>query len=137
MLTATQVSAKSIKDMEFGTLVVSEITSIYDGDTFRANIQGVHPLIGQRMSVRVSGIDTAEMRGKCKQEKELARQAKQFTVNFLRSGSKIELRNVKRGKYFRIIADVFVDGKSLTRALIQSKLAVPYNGGTKAKNWCA
>lgn len=54
----------------------------------------------------------------------------------LRSGKVIELRNTKRGKYFRIVADVFIDDKKLSDTLIASDLAVSYDGGTKAKDWC-
>lgn len=131
-----EVQAASIKDKNHGDFTVSEVTSIYDGDTFRANIKGLHSLIGERIGIRVAGVDTPEIRGKCKREKDLARQAKQVTVEALRSANVIELRNTKRGKYFRIVADVFVDGKSLTDVLISSGLGVAYNGGTKAKNWC-
>ena len=46
------------------------------------------------------------------------------------------LRNTKRGKYFRIVADVYVDNKNLTDILISSGLGVAYDGGTKAKDWC-
>ena len=136
LLITCNVSAESIKDMTFGTLKVREVTSIYDGDTFRANLSGLHPLISKRIGIRVSGIDTPEMRGECDKEKKLAREAKQFTVNFLRSSNDIELRNVKRGKYFRIVADVYGDNKSLTKALLSSGLGTPYSGNKKNKNWC-
>ncbi|WP_084605515.1 thermonuclease family protein [Psychromonas aquimarina] len=135
-LIAFNANAASIKNKTFGNLSVAEITSIYDGDTFRANIYGLHPLIGEHIGIRVAGVDTPEIRGKCAKEKKLARQAKQITVNFLRSANVIELRNVKRGKYFRIVAEVYGDGKSLTNSLINSGLAVAYDGGKKSKNWC-
>lgn len=130
------VYGASINDKNHGNLTVSEVTSIYDGDTFRANIKGLHSLIGERIGIRVAGIDTPEMRGKCKAEKALAQKAKQQTVSILRAAKNIELRNVKRGKYFRIVADVYADGKNLTSELIKRGLGVPYHGGTKAKNWC-
>lgn len=133
---ACSVNAASINDKNHGNLLVEEITSIYDGDTFRANIAGMHSLIGERIGIRVSGVDTPEIRGKCKKEKELAKKAKQVTVRFLRNSKTIELRNVKRGKYFRIVADVYGDNESLTEVLIESELAVPYYGGKKAKDWC-
>ncbi|MCG7499358.1 thermonuclease family protein [Vibrio sp. Of7-15] len=136
LLISGSANAASIKDKNHGTLTVSEVTSIYDGDTFRANIKDVHSLIGERIGIRVSGVDTPEIRGKCKKEKALAQKAKQLTVNFLRSAKKVELKNVKRGKYFRIVADVYADNESLTEALIDSGLAVAYDGGTKVKNWC-
>ncbi|WP_165735073.1 thermonuclease family protein [Pseudoalteromonas sp. C8] len=136
LLLAFNVNAESIKNKNHGTLTVETVTSIYDGDTFRANIAGLHSLIGERIGIRVAGVDTPEMRGKCKQEKDLARQAKQVTVEALRSAKVIELRNTKRGKYFRIVADVYVDNKNLTDILISSGLGVAYDGGTKAKDWC-
>jgi len=43
---------------------------------------------------------------------------------------------MKRGKYFRIVADVSIDGKSLAKSLINAKLAVIYDGGKKTKDWC-
>ena len=41
-----------------------------------------------------------------------------------------------RGKYFRIVADVYGDGRNLTKLLIRSGHAVKYDGGKKSKDWC-
>ena len=129
-------SASSIaKEKNYGDVAVLEITSIYDGDTFRANLKGYPAIIGEHMSIRINGIDTPELRGKCDKEKQLARKAKQFTVERLRGATTITLKNIKRGKYFRLIADVYVDGISLGEQLIKYKHAVQYDGGTK-KRWC-
>ena len=81
------------------------------------------------------GIDTPELRGNCAREKTLARKAKHHTVAMLREARKIELRDLKRGKYFRLLATVYVDGKSLGDSLFQKGLAAAYDGGAK-KNWC-
>jgi endonuclease YncB( thermonuclease family) len=123
------------KDINYGNATVSEITSIYDGDTFRANIKGYPAIVGEHMSIRINGIDTPELRGKCDKEKQLARKAKQFTVEHLRAAKVITLKNIKRGKYFRLIADVYVDGGSLGELLIANEHAVNYSGGTKV-SWC-
>ena len=56
--------------------MVKEITSIYDADTFRVNIEGYPPIIGERIPVRVLGIDAPELRGKCESEKIKARESK-------------------------------------------------------------
>ena len=128
-------SAAFAADKHFGDVVVSQVTSIYDADTFKVNIKAWPDIIGERISVRVLGVDAPEIRGKCTSEKAAARQAKQFTVQYLRSGSYIELRNIKRGKYFRILADVFVDGRNLAKALISANHGRPYNGG-KREGWC-
>lgn len=129
------VNAQSLKDIEFQDVRVSEVTSIYDGDTFRVNIKDYPRIVGQRMAIRIKGIDTPEIRGKCVKEKELAQKAKQMTVSLLKGAKVIELRNIKRGKYFRLLADVYVDGVSVGCELIKSGLAIKYNGGTKSE-WC-
>jgi micrococcal nuclease len=119
------------KDKNFGNATVLEVTSIYDGDTFRANIEGFPAVIGESMSIRINGVDTPELRGKCDKEKQLARLAKQFTVERLRAAKSIVLKNIKRGKYFRLIADVYVDGVNLG----EQGHAVTYIGKTK-QTWC-
>lgn len=136
LVTILSLQAQSLKDIKFDNVKVDGVTSIYDGDTFRVNINSYPKIIGYRMAIRVNGIDTPEIRGKCKKEKLLARKAKQFTVSTLRSAKVIELRNMQRGKYFRIVADVYADGKSLANELIRNNLAVRYDGGTKTQNWC-
>ena len=121
----------------YGNLNVSEIVSIYDGDTFRVTLDGDMPRIfGENISVRVANIDTPEIRTKCVQEKKLARKAKQFTVQKIRESKVIVLKNVQRGKYFRIVADVYLDGVSLSNLLLEQNLAVKYDGGKKVKDWC-
>ena len=136
ILIVLSLNAESLKDIKFKDVVVSEVTSVYDGDSFTVNIKDYPPIIGERITVRINGIDTPEMRGKCELEKVLARKAKQQTVIILREAKSVELKNLQRGKYFRIIADVYVDGVSLAKILMDSKLAVEYHGGTKTKDWC-
>jgi endonuclease YncB( thermonuclease family) len=119
------------EDKNYGDAIVSEITSIYDGDTFRCTIEGYPAIIGERIGIRVNGIDCPEMKDKRQEIKEKARQAKQYAVKRLREGKVIKLTNMKRGKYFRIVADVIVDGKSLGQELLGQGLAKPYDGGTK------
>ena len=125
----------SIHANDYGDVTVSEVTSIYDADTFRVNIEGYPPIIGERIPVRVLGVDAPEIRGKCQSEKVKAREAKQFTVQALRSAETIELRNMQRGRYFRILADVYIDDKSLADGLIKLGHARVYDGG-KRLGWC-
>ncbi len=129
------VSAGGLKNKIYGNIIVDKITSVYDGDTFRVNIDGWPPIISERIAIRINNVDTPEMKGQCKKEIEQARKAKKFTVATLRSGKVIELRNIKRGKYFRIVADVFIDGENLGNALINKGLAYRYDG-KKKKSWC-
>ena len=68
---------------DYGNVTVSVVTSIYDADTFRVNLEGYPPIVGERVPVRVLGVDAPELRGKCQSEKVKAREAKQFTVQAL------------------------------------------------------
>lgn len=122
-------------EKQYDDIIINEVVSIYDGDTFRVTINNYPAVIGERISIRVLGVDTPELRGKCEKEKRLALLAKQFTVKHLRAAKVIILKNVQRGKYFRLLANVDVDGKDLSALLIQSGHARPYAGG-KRSGWC-
>lgn len=114
----------------------------YDGDTVKVNIQGVHPLIGKRINIRVKGIDTPEIKapktveGKC--EKKKARIAQKLVNSLMKNAKKIEIKNIERDKYFRILADIYYDNNLLSKTLLKNKLAYEYHGGKKPKiNWCS
>lgn len=109
----------------------------YDGDTITFKIKNVPKIIGENISVRVKGIDTPEIKGKLPCEKEVARITQKLVHNLLVNSKQINLVEVERDKYFRILADVEFDGKQLSDILIKNKLAYPYEGKTKEKlNWC-
>jgi len=108
----------------------------YDGDTITFNLPNLHPIIGEKISIRVNGIDTPEIRGKCEKEKYDAKQAKEMVADILKDAEQIVLRNMERGKYFRIAADVIVDGESLADVLVEAGVAVRYDGGKKIHKWC-
>lgn len=129
------VSAEALSAIQFSDARVIQVTSVYDGDTFRADIAGYPAIVGYRMAIRINGIDTAEIRSHCASEKEKALKAKQLTASMLKNGTVIELKNIKRGKYFRLLADVYVDGQSIAQKLMAAGLAVEYHGKTKI-NWC-
>ena len=101
----------------------------YDGDTITFNLPGLHPIIGEKINICVNGIDTPEIRGKCEKEKYDAKQAKEMVTDILKDAEQIILRNMERGKYFRIAADVIVDGENLTDMMIEAGMAVSYDGG--------
>jgi micrococcal nuclease len=120
---------------EAASKIFVEVISIYDGDTFTCNIDGWPDIIGKRISVRVKGIDTPEIRGGTERTKELARAARMYTVTVLDGAEKVELRNLERDKYFRINADVYIDGESLADGLIATGHAKPYNGDGPRPEW--
>ena len=121
--------------LQYGTVTVSKVISVYDGDTFRVNIDSLPPIVGKNIPIRVNGVDTPEIRGKCQYEKDLALKARDFVRGRLANATDIKLTNLQRGKYFRVVANVVVDGVSLEQELLDNKLAYRYDGGKKL-NWC-
>ena len=112
-----------------------ELVDVIDGDTFRAR---VHIWLGQSVTVKVrlKGVDTPEMNGKCAAEKKLARQAKAFAEKWLKD-NQVQLVNVHYGTYAgRVLATAHTDGgTSLSAALLSANLAKPYRG--RRAQWCA
>jgi len=120
---------------QYGTVTVSKVISVYDGDTFRVNIDSLPPIVGKNIAIRVNGVDTPEIRGKCQYEKDLALEARDFVRGKLANAKEIKLTNLQRGKYFRVVANVVVDGVSLELELLDNGLAYEYSGGKKV-GWC-
>lgn len=99
------------------------------------NIKGWPPIVGENIGIRIRGIDTPEIRGKCPEEKELAIKARDYVELLLKSAETVALSEIERGKYFRLIANVFVDGESLEKLLKSTRFAREYDGGER-KGWC-
>ena len=131
LLIVSPVNAKP----QYGTVTVSKVISVYDGDTFRVNIDSLPSIVGKNIPIRVNGVDTPEIRGKCQYEKNLALEARDFVRAKLSNATEIKLTNLQRGKYFRVVANVVVDGISLEQELLDNKLAYEYDGGKKL-SWC-
>jgi len=122
------------EECKYGSAVVDSIISVYDGDTFRCNINGFPPIIGENISIRFKHIDTPEIRGSSKCEKKDAYKIRDYVEKRLRSAKTIVLKNIGRPKYFRLMAEVFVDGVDLGKELVRLGYAYKYEGGTK-KDW--
>lgn len=115
--------------------VLAKVERVYDGDTFTVEAYP-WPGVETRASVRVNGVDTPELRGKCPEEKALAVKARDFVKDRVLGGD-VFLSGVKYGKYAgRVVADVtLMSGENLAQLLINEGLGVPYDGG-KRKSWC-
>ena len=117
------------------TLSPEQIVEVYDGDTFKIDLPSQHPLFGDDISVRVLGIDTPELRGTSDEVKALAYKAKNRAQELLSDAKRIELKNPQRDKYFRILAEVWIDGESLGEKLKSEELAKDYDGEGARPEW--
>ena len=112
-----------------------KVIKVYDGDTI--TIASKLPYDSSpmyRLSVRLNGIDTPEMKGKgvSEEEKEAAKQVRDFLHNLV-FNKYIRLENIQSEKYGRILADVYIGDVHLNNLLIQERYAVKYDGGTKIR----
>lgn len=96
--------------------------SCYDGDTCTFTLPGVHPLFGNHIPVRLRGVDAPEVRGRCYAEKREAVAARDYLDARLRAARRIDLLDVERGKYFRIVTVVIADGVDVAGGLIRRGL---------------
>ena len=110
------------------------VASVYDGDTFKINLNCSLAVYCEKVPVRVRGVDCPEIKGKSEKEKALAQQAKAFTKAFL-AQKPITLTDCGRDKYFRLLCGVTNGaGQDLGEELIRRGLGYPYDGGKK-RSW--
>ncbi len=111
------------------------IASVYDGDTFKINLNCSFAVYCEKVPVRVRGVDCPEIKGKTEKEKRLAQKAKAFTKAFLEDGP-VTLTDCGRDKYFRLLCGVTNNtGKDLAEELIKHNLGYAYDGGKKSTRY--
>jgi len=118
-----------------GSARVQAIRSVYDGDTFRADVVGIDWPDPKGAPIRIARIDAPEIKGSCASEIKRAIAARDEARVLLGRARRVELTNLKYGYYGRIIADVWIDGVSLGDELIRRDHARVYNSGPRL-SWC-
>ncbi len=98
--------------------VNARVVSVYDGDTLTVDAEP-WPDVTIRARVRVDGVDTPEIEGKCQREKDQAIRARDFVRSMV--GAQVQLTSVRPGKY---------PGR-----MIAEDLGRPYHGGRR-EGWC-
>ena len=112
-----------------------QVIKVYDADTITIAAKLPHdgsPIY--RLSVRLNGIDSPEIKGKgiSDDEKTAAKNARDFVSNMILD-KYVRLENINSEKYGRILADVYYGDVHLNDLLLKERYAVPYAGGTKRK----
>ena len=108
---------------------VSRLLRVIDGDTFACDIDEHSAIAGKNISIRLRGINTPELRSKSEKERKSANLEKQRLSELLHGARVIELRNIDRDKYFRIDADVYIDGIDILTKLNPDFLTPKAKGG--------
>lgn len=135
LLSALLVARPAIAGEVLPGPVMGRVLKVLDGDTL---IVRARVWVGQdiEIKVRISGIDAPEMRGRCADEREHARAARDYLRARVKSGV-VRLHLVQYGKYAgRVLARVETeDGADIATEMIRAGMARAYGGGKRA-SWC-
>ena len=118
---------------------IKSVGRVVDGDTIDADIDlGFDISLTKR--IRLAGIDTPESRTRDLAEKKLGLEAKEWLKHHLHDANDIIIRTElpdSTEKYGRIIGHLYINGEeeSLNNQMITEGYALPYDGGTKDKDW--
>ena len=118
---------------------IKSVGRVVDGDTIDADIDlGFNISLTKR--IRLAGIDTPESRTRDLAEKALGLDAKNWLKHRLEDAEDIIIRTQlpdSTEKYGRIIGQLYINGEdaSLNNQMITEGYALPYDGGTKDKDW--
>jgi len=113
-------------------VVCGKVIKVYDGDTvtIASKLHNSSDETIYRFSVRLSGIDSAEMKSKNEIERLHAIQSRDALASII-LGKMVILKNVSIEKYGRLLADIYYDNIWLNDWMLKNHYAVPYAGGTK------
>lgn len=115
-----------------------KVTRVLDGDTVEFESKFLPVELGDKLKIRVLGVDTPEKapRAKCDIEAQKGQAATDFTKKTVANAKKLQIEIKEWDKFGgRVLGDVIVDGQKLSALLIQNKLARPYHGEAK-QSWC-
>lgn len=133
LLLATHRSALAT---DFLSEYPAQVVRVIDGDTVTVHVFP-WPGVIVETRIRLLGVDTPELRGKCEEEKAKARAAKKLVAELLPVGTQVQIRKVKQDKYAgRHDAEIWLpDGRSVTEILVAQGTARLYDGGQR-RGWC-
>ena len=108
------------------------IRRVVDGDTVDITLDlGFDILYNNR--IRLLGIDTPESRTRDLEEKKLGLAAKERVRELCPVGSTVTVKTTKdgRGKFGRILGEIYVGDVNVNKLLVEEGHAVEYFGGKK------
>ncbi len=103
----------------------------YDGDTCYVTFQG------KKDKVRLLDLDTPEISNpKCEKEYILGIEARDYINQLISEGNRIEFETKYNRDFFdRILSYIIVDGKNVSKIMLNKEFGVEYDKDNK-KDWC-
>lgn len=110
-----------------------KVIKVYDGDTI--TIATKLPINGSpiyKFQVRLTGIDSPEIKGKSPEEIALAKISRDALHNLI-FDKIVQLKDVGTEKYGRLLANVYINNINVNQWMLDNKYAIEYDGGTKSR----
>jgi len=114
------------------------VVRVVDGDTVAVDASADLPPELADLRVRLRGVDTPEKggRAKCDRERDAGQAATAFTERAVAEAAVVVVRDPEWGKWGgRVVADLVLDGRSLSSSLIETGYGRAYDGGRRG-SWC-
>ncbi|WP_414546583.1 thermonuclease family protein [Nostoc sp. CCY0012] len=100
------------------------VVSVGDGDTLRVRNQQ-----GQSVTIRLGCVDAPEMK-----QNPWGQQSKARLQELLPVGQSVQVRQIERDRYKRLVAEVFVNNRSVNLTMVQEGQAAVYRQYLKGCN---
>ena len=114
-----------------------KVVRAIDGDTVEVQVDFLPSELGNKLHIRIWGVDTPEkgFRAQSEHEKELGLKASEFTKNAIANAKEIKVSLIMWDKFGgRVLGDLIIDGKSLRQLLLDNGYAREYYGDKK-QSW--
>ena len=127
----SEQSIQAKQSKTYGSAQIEKVIQVDKALSFHCNIKGWPAVIGENIRVKIDGVQPVQYKEKQspQNQKKLSKDAntriKEFVKSTLTDAESIQLKNIKRGKRFCVLADVIVDGQNLAEVLIQKHVAQP------------
>lgn len=116
---STPAASQEIGETTYGSAEIARIRHIESDFTLICDLHNFPPIIGQKIPVRIRGLESLESYPKSELHIFLETLFKQ---NQNDPNHPIQLRNIQRGKTFCLIADIDIDGRDLGDQLVHEGL---------------
>lgn len=114
-----------------------KVTRVIDGDTVEVQVNFLPKELGDKLNVRVWGVDTPEKgwRAKSQRESQLGLKASEFTKQKIANAKETRISLIMWDKFGgRVLGDIIIDGQSLRQLLLDNGYAREYYGDKK-QSW--
>ena len=133
--------AITFSTLSHGEQFTAKYLTCYDGDTCTINLiknavtgDKVLAFFGDSVKIRLAGIDTPEMRGKCAKEKKLAIKARDY-LNYILDNAKMLIVDMQeRDAFGRYLAHVYADNVDINNLMLTTGYARLEQAGYH--DWC-